>query len=455
MSYLYIRLKMASKVRQIYQSIENEFDNNDDTYDDYDDYNADNNDEYLNSEELCNNIDSEYYETETGIKKKLIKYSNKINIPTVNNSSISHNELDELNDFSNKHEMEKFKKRLSHFISKKLMKSTIIELPLKIDSLNIKKNSLVAIIDENMKRMEIRQNEKISKESEKEQISNEFEQEFIGKSKRQLLGIDRSQKETQKNKKILEINNLIGRIDCSINSIKNEIDEKQSEIKIIDTEIISISSKKTKLDRDIMKIDKKFHNELVNFDKDFEIRYDKFAKDKGWTIIRYKTAFYGSENFKNDLEKNLEVISDSDSESDSKSKEEEEEPSSPNKIDSIEENAFTVIPIQKPIQPSIPEPFRRAIIPIVCKPNFGCKPCKDGNICTRKNCMFLHEANHTPALGWKNKSELERIENIRYEQECDEYDYIWRKFKDDMKLWENSQMMKSVEAFPALGGGKK
>ena len=431
---------MPSKVQEMDQYdddnddyADDDYDNyneNDDDYDDYDDYNDD---EYNQKMKKIDNI-----------PKKLI----------IDNSFISHNELDE---FSNIHEIEKFKKRLSHFISKKLMKLKITELPLKIDSLNTKKNSIVSIIDENMKRMEIRQNEKISKESEKEKILNEFEQEFIGKTKRQLLGIDRSQKEKQKNKRILEINNLIGRIDSSINSIKNEIDQKQSEIKIIDTEIISITCKKTKLDREIMKIDKKFHNEMINYEKDFDIRYVKFAKEKGWTIIRYKTSIYGSENVKYDVEQSIEKViseSESNSESDSES-EKEEEPSAPIKIDIIEENKFAITQIQKPIQPSIPEPFRRAIIPIVCKPNFGCKPCKDGNICTRKNCMFLHESNHTPALGWKNKSELERIENIRYEKECDEFDYIWRKFREDMKLWENSQMMKSYEAFPALVSGSK
>jgi len=393
---------------------------------------------------------NEFYEkslSEIENQKKVIVYQKKKNtciLPSIETNFVSRNELD---DFTNKHTNDVFLKNLSHALSKKHLKGSITELPFLLENFEEKKKALIINLKEINTRLDVREKDKSEKEDEKIKLNADFDKQFVGKSKRELLMLDKSALEKQKNKKIIEINNFIGRIDTAIIQLKIDIDEIQKKIDVIDNELISLTKRKTKLDREIMKIDKKFHNEMIIFEKEFEIKFDEFAKSRGWHIIRYKYNCYGAgstlvkENTKIDMTKQLEVIEKSDDE-------DIDEPSSPSKIE-----GFGFTKMVKPIPPTISKPIRNAIVPIVCQPNFGCKPCKDGNICTRKNCLYLHASNHTPALGWKNKEDMERIENIRYEREYDEYERAWKKYEIDMKMFEDQDRINSVEEFPALGGG--
>jgi len=338
-------------------------------------------------------------------------------------SSIS---IEELNKLEKEHEEENINKLKDHIINKEQMNFEIINLGENINKLVSSKSRLITDIDEITKKLEIKKNEKKIKEDEKIKISTDYDQQFIGKSKRELLSFDIPSLEKQKNKKITDITNLIGRIENTINSYQSDIDKKQLEIITNDNLLLEFENKKKNLDLKISKIDKKFKKEMIKFKDDFEIMYTNYAQSNGWIIIKIKESI-------NDISH----VSDSD-----------EEPSFP------EVNINRFKPMDKPVMPSIAKPIMGSIIPIVVESNFGCKPCKEGNICIKKNCIYLHKSGHTPDIGWKNKENLERELRIIYEKEYDEYDKIWKQYYSDLEIYNSQISLNSKEEFPTLGGLK-
>jgi hypothetical protein len=377
--------------------------------------------------------------------------------PVINNIILEKDigSIDELNRIQKKHKNDIFKRTLSHCIEKKKLKSSTLN----VDDLIAKKEKINDIINTNTNRLMIRQSEKQSKEDDKIVMIDKFESQFVDKSLSPrglyMLNKDRPNLEKAFNKTILEINNIIDRLDNSINGIIAEIDKDRNIFNQFSSEISNIDSKNKKMDRILKKMDTDFQIDMIDFNKNFSIWYEDFAKSQGWvfiTINRNKSP-YEIINKNHNINDNkmiqlivkdvVESVVDSVIDTDS-----DNNPTSPDKCDG---NAFKILPLEQPVPPSMPVPVMRPIVPIIAKSDYGMKPCNNGNTCIKKDCRFLHPPKHTIADGRKNKNELERLERIRFEDEMKEYNYNWDKYEYDLELWKKQDMLQSIEAFPALG----
>ena len=355
---------------------------------------------------------------------------------------------DSLNKLKKDHEMNMFKMKLSHCIELKKIELSNIT----VDVLETKKNELIVKNKSFNEKLIKHQAEKIEKEDEKNTVISVFEGQFTDstKTRKELYFLQKEKNilEKEHNKKIIAFNMIIGIIDNNINTISDEIHINNITIDQINSDIKNITLKKDEIKK--MKYD--FLIKLNEFNHEFDIMYENYAKSHGWVILHFRPYSVNEnpiENILKDLESPTISISNSISEN----------PISPTYSDGNGFRSSSPAPViskmEKPIPPSIPVPFMHPIVPIIAKADYGMKPCNNGNTCINPKCRFLHPPQHTIEDGRRNKNELERIERDRFEKEKEEYNYYWDMYENDLEIWNRQDMLKSVEAFPALGGGGK
>jgi len=432
---------------------DNDNDNDNDNYNDndsdnqYNDYqNDENENEYEYDTNGFNNEDDEEYNYN---RSSLISpyYRGKI-LEITDISPISYNQ--ELNDLRKKFNNKIIEKQISHCLLKKQMSIEIDANQQMIDTLNLNKNEKLNIINTITNRIKIR----------KDEID-------IAESNKNLLVLDKTNDKT-KNKKIIEINNLIGRIQSSLESSNNDLINLQKEVSDYDSKIISISKMNEIIDNKIKIMIKSFPKEMRKFTKKIDIDYNEFAMSRGWTILTIRNKYARDAENKSDTDDddnpaeiihNIEVISPDLTSSPSPSPLLSASSSPPfsfsTPTSSSTQSIFKIDKMKEPIRPTLPEPVKREIVPVVVKSNYGMKPCNYGNICISKNCKFLHASGHTHEVGRRNKETLEREENIRFQNECQEYNACWDKYEAEMREWNAFQKLHSTDEFPALGGGAR
>jgi hypothetical protein len=401
-----------------------------------DSQNNDQNDDedYLDDDEYNQNYNSKKYVIPT----KTLKIENDID------------SFEKLRAFEMSYKKEKLDKFYDYQTSKQKMMSIIRKSPNHIEKLENDKKTIVSSIEQTISRINIRKDEKREKEIEIVKIQEDCEKSIVGKNR-----FDKNEIKSTFNKKIIEINALIERINNSIDSISDEISEKKKEIEIIDNKIYKISERKMEYEQKIMKIDDDFFNEIVSFQEKYLIDHDEYALSVGITIIKIPIrGFKKEEKTTAELAKDIldnvikEYVAPEETE-------DFEEPSTPKTGIEEEINTFQIEKLKRPFPPAINQPIKRPIVPTIASANFGIKPCKDGNICTRKNCTFLHAAGHNHNKGYAEKMRLEREAEIIYESECIEYENQMAKYYNDLKAYELHESLTSREEFPSLGGGFK
>jgi hypothetical protein len=431
---------MTSRMKQ--QNLSQEFDENesDNYYDEYDKNDEyDNNDQYNENEEY-----GEFNDDDEGEGNEPFRYRSSTSpfpIPTKNipqtfqSSVISYNQ--ELILLRKKFTNQKFNKEINYCLKKKNLLISINENQSKINTLNINKKNIIDIINIITNRMKIRKDEIKAADSNKN-----------------MLVLDKTNEKT-KNKKIIELNNLIGRIQTSLESSNIELNSKQKEVSEINTNIDDIFKMNEMTNKKIKKMTILFPKEMKKFQKQLDIDYYEFAKSRGWTIL----------TIRNNYAKNSddEIVEDDKDDEDDNPVDTAPQIEVTSNLTSIfgaisissPTSNFKIDKMKEPIRPTLPEPVKREIVPVVVKSNFGMKPCNYGNICISKNCKFLHASGHTHEVGRRNKETLEREENNRFQNECQEYNACWDKYEAEMREWNAVQKLHSTDEFPALGGGAR
>jgi hypothetical protein len=403
---------------------EEEDEDHNDAHDSYDDDADDNDDNLIN------------------FKKSVIPKTQKID-----------NDIDsfeKLKEFETSYKKEKLNKFYDYQSSKQKMMSIIRKSPNHIEKLENDKKTIVSSIEQTISRINIRNDEKKEKEIEIEKNNEECKKSIIGKNR-----LDSNEIRKSFNQKNILINEHINRINNSIDSISDEITEKNKEIEVINSKIIKISERKKEYEQKVMKIDDDFYNDIVSFQQKYLLDHDEYANSVGITVIKIPIrGFIKKEKttaeLANDILENVITEYVAPVETD-----DFEEPFTPKTEIEDEINTFQIEKLKRPFPPAINQPIKRAIVPTIASANFGMKPCKDGNICTRKNCIFLHASGHDHNKGYAEKTRLEREANDIYEKECIEYENQMAKYYNDLKAYELHESLTSREEFPSLGGGFK